>query len=79
MSEYDLVIRGGTVFDGLRTPRYVADVGIKNGVVTNIGGIRNPGSARVIDAGGSMVAPGRRFIGAGKEGRGDSRSQFWCP
>ena len=31
MPQYDIVIKGGTVIDGRRTPRYRADVGIRDG------------------------------------------------
>lgn len=59
MSDYDILIRGGTVIDGTTVPRFRADVGIKNGKVAKIGGIRRTASAdRVIDAGGNIVAPG---------------------
>ena len=34
---YDLVIRNGIIFDGLRTPRFVSDIGIKNGKTATIG------------------------------------------
>ena len=37
MSIYDIVIKGGTVIDGLRTPRYKADVAIKDGTIVEIG------------------------------------------
>ncbi len=37
MTRYDIVIKGGTVIDGLRTPRYKADIGIKDGLITQIG------------------------------------------
>ncbi len=58
MPEFDTVIRGGTVIDGLRTPRYQADIGIKDGRITSIGGIRDTGGAKVLDASGLIVAPG---------------------
>ena len=58
MAVYDRVIRGGTVFDGTRVPRYRADIGIRDGVIAEIGRI-SPGAAReVIDAEGLNVAPG---------------------
>ena len=58
MAVYDRVIRGGTVFDGTRVPRYRADVAVKDGVIAEIGRI-SPGDAReVLDADGLHVAPG---------------------
>src|SRR5215510_145266 len=54
---YDLVIRDGMVVDGSGFSRYRADVGVKDGRITEIGRIR--GSARTtIDAEGRFVAPG---------------------
>ena len=58
MAVHDRVIRGGTVFDGTRVPRYRADIAVKDGVIAEIGNIA-PGEAReVIDAEGLHVAPG---------------------
>ncbi|MBL7490434.1 amidohydrolase family protein [Frankia sp. AgB1.9] len=58
MATYDIVIMGGTVIDGLRTPRYKADVGIKDGVIAQIGVIDASEGAEVVDATGKIVAPG---------------------
>src|SRR5712692_5202463 len=58
MADFDLHIKGGTVVDGTRTPRYTADVWIRDGKIAQIGG-RAPGFAKkVIDADGLVVAPG---------------------
>jgi N-acyl-D-amino-acid deacylase len=58
MASYDIHIKGGTVVDGTRVPRFKGDVWVKDGQVTQIGG-RAPGSAeQVIDADGLIVAPG---------------------
>ena len=58
MATYDIQLKGGTVVDGTRVPRYRADVWIKDGTIARIGG-QAPGSAkRVIDADGLIVAPG---------------------
>jgi len=55
--DYDLLIKNGRVVDGSGLPSYVADVGIKNGMIAEIG--RLSGSAvRTIDASGFVVAPG---------------------
>ena len=59
MATFDVLIRGGTVVDGTRVPRFVADVGIKDGVVAQIGGRMDPMDAdQVLDADGKIVAPG---------------------
>jgi N-acyl-D-amino-acid deacylase len=58
MADFDLHIKGGTVVDGTRVPRYQADVWICEGKIAQIGG-RAPGFARrTIDAEGAIVAPG---------------------
>ncbi len=58
MAEYDIHIKGGTVVDGTRAPRYHGDVWIRDGKVAQIGG-RAPGFAKkTIDADGLIVAPG---------------------
>lgn len=55
--DYDLLVRGGRVVDGSGLPSYLADVGIKDGKLAEIGRLK-PGAARTIDAGGLVVAPG---------------------
>lgn len=55
---FDLIIRGGTVIDGTRRPRFDADVGIRNGRIAEIGDLRARTAAKIIDATGKIVAPG---------------------
>ncbi len=58
MAEFDIQIKGGTIVDGTRVPRYQGDIWIKDGKIAQIGG-RSPGFAnKVIDANGLIVAPG---------------------
>ena len=52
----DIVIRGGTVFDGSGAPGLVADVAIADGVIREIG--QNLRGASEVDASGCAVAPG---------------------
>jgi N-acyl-D-amino-acid deacylase len=52
----DLVIRGGTVFDGTGAPGRVADVAIEGDVITEIGDNLHGGEE--LDASGCAVAPG---------------------
>ena len=58
MAEYDYLIRGGTIVDGLRTPRYVSDLAITGGRIAKIGGLRGATATNVLDATGLIVAPG---------------------
>ena len=58
MTNYDTVIRGGTVVDGMRLPRFRADVGIRNGRIAKIGRIAAGEAAQELDATGLIVAPG---------------------
>jgi len=58
MADLDIQIKGGTVVDGTRVPRFQGDVWIKDGKIAQIGG-QAPGFAKkVIDADGLIVAPG---------------------
>jgi len=57
-SEFDLLIRGGTLVDGLQTPRFTADVGIRAGKVAAIGRLSPARADRVLEADGLVVAPG---------------------
>ncbi|MGO9062665.1 MAG: N-acyl-D-amino-acid deacylase family protein [Candidatus Binataceae bacterium] len=58
MANYDIIIKGGTVVDGTRLPRYKADVAIKDGRIAHIGGLRSADADQVLDAAGLIVAPG---------------------
>ncbi len=57
MSDFDLVIRGGTVIDGSGAAGYQADIGIAGDRIAKIGKIAANG-ARSIDAEGHVVSPG---------------------
>jgi N-acyl-D-amino-acid deacylase len=57
MMSYDLKITGGTIVDGTRAPRFVGDVGIKDGRVVALGAAPED-AARTIEASGRVVAPG---------------------
>jgi N-acyl-D-amino-acid deacylase len=54
---YDLIIRGGRVVDGSGLPSFVADVGVKDGRITEVGRLKD-GATRTIDAAGLAVSPG---------------------
>lgn len=58
MARYDRIIKGGTVIDGARLPRFRADVGIKDGLISNIGRLNASDADEVLDADGQFVAPG---------------------
>ncbi|WBY03557.1 D-aminoacylase [Ramlibacter tataouinensis] len=55
---YDLLLRGGTVIDGTKAPRFEADVAVRGGRIAAIGDLAGARAAREIDASGLIVAPG---------------------
>jgi N-acyl-D-aspartate/D-glutamate deacylase len=58
MSEYDLVIRNGTIVDGTKLPAYKADVAVRGGKIVQINGTIKKGARKELDASGCIVAPG---------------------
>jgi len=54
---HDLVITGGRVVDGTGAPARTADVAITEGVVAEVGRVRER-ARRVVDADGALVTPG---------------------
>ena len=58
MAQFDTIIKGGTIVDGTRVPRYRADVGIQNGKIAQIGRLHSRDAKQVIDASGLLVVPG---------------------
>jgi len=57
MADFELVIRGGTVFDGTGAAPLTADVGVRDGKVAAVApGL--PDGARTVDARGQWVMPG---------------------
>ncbi len=55
---FDIVIAGGTVVDGSKTPRFDADVGIVGDRIVAIGDLSSARRNATIDATGRIVAPG---------------------
>jgi N-acyl-D-aspartate/D-glutamate deacylase len=55
---YDLIIRNGTIVDGLGGEPYVGDVAVKDNVIKAVGAINGAAAARELDATGLLVTPG---------------------
>lgn len=58
MARFERVIRNGMIVDGTRAPRYRGDIGIRGGIIAEIGRIDPKDADEVIDADGLIVAPG---------------------
>jgi N-acyl-D-amino-acid deacylase len=56
--EYDIVLRGGTVYDGSGGPPVVADVAVRGDAIAAVGDLPGAKGRREIDARGRAVAPG---------------------
>ncbi len=56
--EYDVVIRGGTIYDGSGSPPFVGDVALRGDTIAAIGSVGNARGRVEINAAGLAVAPG---------------------
>ncbi len=57
MAEYDLLVKNGTIVDGLRVPAFRGDIAVRGGRIVAMGNVKGD-AQRVIDATGLIVAPG---------------------
>jgi N-acyl-D-aspartate/D-glutamate deacylase len=55
---FDVLIKGGTVYDGSGAEGHVADVAIRGDRIAGVGNFENSQAKRVLDAYGLAVAPG---------------------
>jgi N-acyl-D-amino-acid deacylase len=56
--QYDVIVRGGTIYDGSGSPGAVADLAIQGDTIAAIGDLSNASAPTVIDAAGLAIAPG---------------------
>lgn len=56
--QFDVLIKNGRIIDGSGRAGYNADVGIKGQRIARIGSLANATAAKILDAGGLVVAPG---------------------
>ena len=55
---FDIIIKGGTVYDGSGRRPVKADVGIKGDQIVAVGNLRRATAPTIVDANGLAVAPG---------------------
>ena len=58
LSAYDVLIRGGMIYDGTGGLPYVGDVAVRGDRIIYVGPAREASAAKIIDARGMAVAPG---------------------
>ncbi len=58
MSDFDLLIKGGLVYDGTGAPAARLDIGVKDGRITAVADNLESNADRIIDATGKIVTPG---------------------
>src|SRR4051794_19809875 len=55
---YDLILRGGTIYDGSGGKPYLGDVAVRGDRIVRVGDLGKTGAKTEIDARGLAVAPG---------------------
>ena len=57
-ARYDVLVRGGTLYDGTGSPGRRADVGMRGDTIAAVGDLSSASARAVVDARGLAVAPG---------------------
>ena len=57
-NDFDLIIKNGTIIDGLGNKSFKADLGIISDRILEIDDLKNASAAKIIDANGMIVSPG---------------------
>lgn len=57
-TQYDLLIRNGTIYDGSGAPPVIGDVAISGDTIAAVGDLWDARAKRILDANGLAVAPG---------------------
>ncbi|MEE8527546.1 MAG: D-aminoacylase [Gammaproteobacteria bacterium] len=57
-ARYDVIIRGGTIYDGLGGKPYVGDLAIAGDHIAALGDLRDAAATQEVDAAGMAVSPG---------------------
>lgn len=55
---FDVVIKNGTIIDGTGRPAFTGDIGIKRGLIDEVGELGGAQAKETVDASGSYIAPG---------------------
>ena len=55
---YDVIIKNGTVIDGMGAKMRREDIGIREDSIVKLGDLHNEKAERIIDASGKFVSPG---------------------
>ncbi len=55
---FDIIIRNGTIINGTGGKRYSADIGIKNGMIKEIGNLSRASAKTILDASNLIISPG---------------------
>lgn len=55
---YDLIIKNGKIMDGTGNPYFYGDVGVIDDKIVFVGNLSDASAGRIIDASGTIVAPG---------------------
>jgi len=58
MRHFDKIILNGVIVDGTRFPRFRANVGVRDGLIAEVGALPGATADEVVDAEGLIVAPG---------------------